>query len=77
MPVGVLLSGGVDSSGLTALAAQHSDERVRTFSIGFRERSFNELDLARLVARRYGTDHHELIVEPHIADAPSEAHCGL
>jgi asparagine synthase (glutamine-hydrolysing) len=66
VPVGVLLSGGVDSSGLAALAAQHSSERVSTFSIGFRERSFNELELAREVARRYGTDHHELIVSPQV-----------
>ena len=66
VPVGVLLSGGVDSSVLTALAAEGSSERVSTFSIGFRERSFDELDLAREVARRYGTAHHELVVEPRI-----------
>ena len=64
VPVGVLLSGGVDSSVLTALAAQESGERVRTFSIGFKEKSFDELDLARKVAHRYDTDHHELVVEP-------------
>jgi len=68
VPVGVLLSGGVDSSVLAALAATASSERVSTFSIGFRERTFNELDLARQVAERYGTDHHELVVSPHIAD---------
>ncbi|MBV9917943.1 MAG: asparagine synthase (glutamine-hydrolyzing) [Solirubrobacterales bacterium] len=68
VPVGVLLSGGVDSSVLTALAAQGSLEAVSTFSIGFRERTFNELDLARQVSRRYGTDHHELIVSPRMAD---------
>jgi asparagine synthase (glutamine-hydrolysing) len=68
VPVGVLLSGGVDSSGLTALAARQSPERVATFSIGFQERSFNELELARQVARRYGTDHHELVVSPHMAE---------
>jgi asparagine synthase (glutamine-hydrolysing) len=68
VPVGVLLSGGVDSSVLTALAATSSSERVSTFSIGFRERSFNELDLAREVARRYGTDHHELVVSPQISE---------
>jgi asparagine synthase (glutamine-hydrolysing) len=68
VPVGVLLSGGVDSSLLTALAARVSPHRVSTFSIGFRERSFNELDLARQVAARYGTDHHELVVAPHIAE---------
>jgi asparagine synthase (glutamine-hydrolysing) len=68
VPVGVLLSGGVDSSVLAALAAQVSPYRVSTFSIGFRERSFNELDLARQVAARYGTDHHELIVSPQVAE---------
>ena len=66
VPVGVLLSGGVDSSVLTALAARVSPYRVSTFSIGFRERSFNELDLARQVAERYGTDHHELVVSPRV-----------
>jgi asparagine synthase (glutamine-hydrolysing) len=68
VPVGVLLSGGVDSSVLAALASEATPGRVATFSIGFRERSFNELDLARQVARRYGTDHHELVVEPHVAE---------
>jgi asparagine synthase (glutamine-hydrolysing) len=68
VPVGVLLSGGVDSSVLTALAASVSPYRVSTFSIGFRERSFNELELARQVAERYGTDHHELVVAPHVAE---------
>jgi asparagine synthase (glutamine-hydrolysing) len=64
VPVGVLLSGGVDSGALAALAAEHSGEPVRTFSIGFEEAGFNELSRARLVAERYGTDHHELIVRP-------------
>jgi asparagine synthase (glutamine-hydrolysing) len=64
VPVGVLLSGGVDSGGLAALASAHSAEPVRTFSIGFEETGFNELSRARLVAERYGTDHRELIVRP-------------
>jgi asparagine synthase (glutamine-hydrolysing) len=68
VPVGVLLSGGIDSSLLTALAAQEAGERVSTFSIGFKERSFDELDLARQVAGLYGTDHHELVVEPDAAE---------
>ena len=68
VPVGVLLSGGVDSATLAALAAEESGERVRTFSIGFRERSFDELERARLVASRYDTDHHELIVEPDVGE---------
>src|SRR3954454_9447745 len=68
VPVGVLLSGGVDSSALTALAAQETGGSLQTFSIGFRERSFDELERARKVARRYGTDHHELVVEPDAAE---------
>ncbi len=67
VPVGVLLSGGVDSAALTALAAEESDNRVSTFSIGFEERSFDELEQARLVARRYDTDHHELTLRPDAA----------
>ena len=68
VPVGVLLSGGIDSSALTALAAGESGYRVSTFSIGFEEESFDELGLARKVAQRYGTDHHELILRPDAVD---------
>ncbi len=64
VPVGVLLSGGVDSAVLAALAAQETSEAVHTFTIGFEERSFDERAEARLVAERYGTDHHELLVRP-------------
>jgi asparagine synthase (glutamine-hydrolysing) len=67
VPVGVLLSGGVDSGALAALAAEESSEPVRTFSIGFEEASFNELDGARLVAERYGTVHRELTLRPDAA----------
>ena len=67
VPVGVLLSGGIDSSALAALAAELSDEPVRTFSIGFEERSFDELADARLVAERYGTQHRELVLRPDAA----------
>lgn len=64
VPVGVLLSGGVDSGGITALAAAEASAPLKTFSIGFEESGFDELSRARLVAERYGTDHHELIVRP-------------
>ncbi len=64
VPVGVLLSGGIDSGGIAALAAAESTEAVRTFSIGFEESGFDELSRARLVAERFGTDHHELILRP-------------
>ena len=67
VPVGVLLSGGVDSGALTALAAEASSEPVRTFSIGFEEQSFDELGGARAVAQRYGTDHRELVLRPDAA----------
>jgi asparagine synthase (glutamine-hydrolysing) len=64
VPVGILLSGGVDSGALTALAAAESARRIKTFSIGFQEASFDELPGARKVAERYGTDHHEVVVRP-------------
>jgi asparagine synthase (glutamine-hydrolysing) len=64
VPVGVLLSGGVDSSALAALAATESRARIHTFSIGFEEQGFDETGRARKIAERYGTEHHELIVRP-------------
>ena len=67
VPVGVLLSGGVDSGALAALAAEESSEPVRTFSIGFEEASFDELAGARAVAQRYGTIHRELVLRPDAA----------
>jgi asparagine synthase (glutamine-hydrolysing) len=63
----VLLSGGIDSALLAALAAEESAEPVRTFSIGFEERSFDELADARRVAERYGTRHRELVLRPDAA----------
>jgi asparagine synthase (glutamine-hydrolysing) len=67
VPVAVLLSGGVDSAALAALAAQETPAPVSTFTIGFEERSFDESRDARLVAQRYGTDHHELVLRPDAA----------
>jgi asparagine synthase (glutamine-hydrolysing) len=67
VPVGVLLSGGVDSGALAALAAEESSEPLRTFSIGFEEASFDELSGARAVAERYGTVHRELVLRPDAA----------
>ncbi|TMM08479.1 MAG: asparagine synthase (glutamine-hydrolyzing) [Actinobacteria bacterium] len=64
VPVGVLLSGGVDSSLLAALAAQETTDAVHTFTVGFAERSFDERDDARRVAERYATNHHELLLHP-------------
>src|SRR6266536_666880 len=59
VPLGVLLSGGVDSSTIAALAVRASSEAVKTFSISFAESSFDESSYARAVAKFLGTDHHE------------------
>jgi asparagine synthase (glutamine-hydrolysing) len=59
VPVGVFLSGGIDSSAITALAAQESSEKLHSFSIGFDEPSYDESKYARKIASLFGTEHHE------------------
>jgi asparagine synthase (glutamine-hydrolysing) len=62
VPYGAFLSGGIDSSAIVALMSRHSGVPVKTFSIGFKEARYSELPYARLVARRFGTDHEEIVV---------------
>ena len=68
VPLGAFLSGGVDSSAVVAYMCRGGASRVRTFSIGFTNKRFDELEYARAVAERYGTDHNELTVSPNIHD---------
>ena len=67
VPLGVFLSGGIDSSAVAALAARHLPGRLKTFSIGFEDPSFDETAHARSVARGLDADHHEEILGPRAA----------
>jgi asparagine synthase (glutamine-hydrolysing) len=64
VPLGALLSGGIDSAIVVALMAQASPEPVRTFTVGFPDAAYDERELARAVAERYGTQHTEIMLEP-------------
>lgn len=64
VPLGSFLSGGIDSSIVVSLMALNSHDPIKTFSIGFKEEKYNELQYARIIAEKYKTDHHEFIVEP-------------
>jgi asparagine synthase (glutamine-hydrolysing) len=70
VPIGAFLSGGIDSSAVLALMAEHSSGPVSTYSIGFSggaaDQFYNELPYARQVAEHFGTDHHEIVVKPDV-----------
>jgi len=71
VPIGAFLSGGIDSSAVVAFMSRHSSRPVQTYSIGFRGSSgaelYNELPFARQVSELFGTDHHEIVVQPDVA----------
>ena len=64
VPLGMFLSGGIDSAAITATMSTLVRDPIRTFSVAFAEREANELSYARLVSQRYRTDHHEITVTP-------------
>jgi len=68
VPLGAFLSGGIDSSSVVAMMAKNSNQPIKTFSIGFKEQKYNELQYARQIATKYGCEHHEQIVDPESID---------
>jgi asparagine synthase (glutamine-hydrolysing) len=67
VPIGVLLSGGVDSNAVAAMMSRHSDQ-IKTFTVGFEDELYDERKEARFLAEKLGTDHHEMIVKPEITE---------
>jgi asparagine synthase (glutamine-hydrolysing) len=72
VPLGAFLSGGIDSSTVVAMMAREMGRPVKTFSIGFTESSFDELDYARVTARHFNTDHYEFVVTPDVCNIVEE-----
>jgi asparagine synthase (glutamine-hydrolysing) len=64
VPLGMFLSGGIDSSAIAAVMSRMVQEPIKTFSVAFKEREANELEYARMVATAFKTDHHEILVTP-------------
>ena len=64
VPLGVFLSGGLDSSAIAAVMARQMSEPVKTFSVGFESNYYSEFDFAREVAAAIGAEHHEVVLKP-------------
>ncbi len=65
VPLGAFLSGGIDSSAIVAMMSAEMNRQVKTFSIGFKESSYNESSFARIVSKHFNTEHHEFTIEPN------------
>lgn len=64
VPLGMFLSGGIDSSAIAAMMAEMVSEPIKTFSVGFKEREANEFEYARIVSKAFKTEHHEITITP-------------
>lgn len=64
VPLGMFLSGGIDSSAICAMMSKMVDEPIKTFSVGFEEREANEFSYARIVSKAFKTEHHEITITP-------------
>jgi asparagine synthase (glutamine-hydrolysing) len=73
VPLGVFLSGGLDSTAVLAFAKEATTAAIPTFTIGYSDPSFSEWEYARRVAKHYGTDHHEIVIEPMTPEAIESA----
>ena len=73
VPLGVFLSGGLDSSAVVALMSRCGVEPIQTFSLGYEDTTFSELDYARIIAKRFNTQHRELIIDPVTPELIEEA----
>jgi len=65
VPLGVFLSGGIDSSTIVALMSEMVSKKIKTFSVGFEEKGYSELRYARNIAKKFNTEHYEFIVKPN------------
>jgi len=68
VPLGAFLSGGIDSSTIVGLMSREMNQPVKTFSIGFEDSTYNELKYARVIAKKFHTEHHEFMIKPDAVD---------
>ncbi len=68
VPIGAFLSGGTDSSAVVAIMAKNSERPIKTFSVGFKEEKFNELPYAKIISKKFNTEHTEFVVKPNAVE---------